>query len=266
MGRRGGRSRSAAKSAASRRNGARGGRPRNIDRFASKIRDVCRRLAPELPAVDPGDLRNLFGKHLTLPMIYADGAALRAARDDYAAGLSALETELPSAVHGLSEAQALDGLRWTNFFLAYQGEDDRVLQAAYAALAARVIEMVAPRWRAPLTPRPPNGRRVRVGFASAFFHVGTCGRYFRSWITDLDHDRFEVFVYHLFPGMDDVASAIARRADCFRSFGGARARPSIVAPAIRADALDALVYPELGMDACSFGLAALRFIRKDIAA
>ena len=79
------------------------------------------------------------------------------------------------------------------------------------------------------------GRRAtrRVGFASAFFHVGTCGRYFRSWITDLDRDRFEVFVYHLFPGLDEVASAIAARADRFRVFGGSRARPSIVAPAIR---------------------------------
>jgi CRISPR-associated protein Csy1 len=216
-------------------------------------------------AVDPSDLRNLFGKHLTLPMIYADGAALRAARDDYAAGLSALGTELPSALHGLSEAQALDGLRWTNFFLAYQGEDDRALQAAYATLAARVIETTAPRWRAPLTPRRPNGRRVRVGFASAFFHVGTCGRYFRSWITDLDRDRFEVFVYHLFPGMDDVASTIEHRADCFRSFGGTRARPSVVAASIRGDALDVLVYPELGMDACSFGLAALRLAPRQYA-
>ncbi|HEY2969522.1 MAG TPA: tetratricopeptide repeat protein [Casimicrobiaceae bacterium] len=216
-------------------------------------------------AVDPNDLRSLFGKHLTLPMIYADGASLRAARDGYTAGLSALEAELPSSLQGISEAQALDGLRWTNFFLAYQGGDDRALQAAYAALAARVIETMAPRWRAPLTPRPSNGRRVRVGFASAFFHVGTCGRYFRSWITDLDRDRFEIFVYHLFPGMDEVASAIERRADCLRSFGGSRARPSTVAPVIRADELDVLVYPELGMDACSFGLAALRLAPRQYA-
>jgi hypothetical protein len=66
MGRRGGRSRSAAKSAASRRNGARGGRPRDIDRFASKIRDVCLRLAPELPAIDAGDLRMIV-RSLLLP-------------------------------------------------------------------------------------------------------------------------------------------------------------------------------------------------------
>jgi hypothetical protein len=57
MGRRGGRSRSAAKRAAARRNGARGGRPRDVDVLARHVRDVCARLAPELPGVDPSNLR-----------------------------------------------------------------------------------------------------------------------------------------------------------------------------------------------------------------
>ncbi len=215
-------------------------------------------------AIDPGDLRNRFGEHLTLPMIYADGAQLASARAGFADGLKALEPELPAAIEGLEEARVLDGLRWSNFFLAYQGEDDRPLQAAYGALAAQVIDTGAPRWRVPLATRSRTPR-TRIGFASAFFHVGTCGRYFKSWITDLDRERFEVFVYHLFPGMDEVSMAIANRAECFRSYGGTRARPSIVAPAIRDDALDVLVYPELGMDSCSFALAALRLAPRQYA-
>ena len=107
---------------------------------------------------------------------------------------------------------------------------------------------------------------MRVGFASAFFHTGTCGRYFKSWITDLDRERFEVFVYHLWPGMDDIAQAIAARADHFRTFAANRSRPSVVAPAIRDDELDVLVYPELGMDVTSFGLAALRLAPRQYAA
>ena len=216
-------------------------------------------------AVDSGDLRGLIGKHLALPIVYPSAEALRAARDEYTSGLAALETELPGAVWGLPEARVLDGLRWSNFFLAYQGLDDCPLQAAYGRLAAGAVEAGAPLWREPVARRPTAGRRVRVGFASAFFHTGTCGRYFRSWITDLDRERFEVFVYHLFPGMDEVASAVASRADSFKSFGGSRARPSVVAREIRTDALDAIVYPELGMDACTFGLAALRLAPRQYA-
>ena len=66
MGRRGGRSRSAAKRAAARRNGARGGRPRDVDVLARRAREVCALLAAELPGVDPGDLR-LIVRCLLLP-------------------------------------------------------------------------------------------------------------------------------------------------------------------------------------------------------
>lgn len=66
MGRRGGRSTSAAKRAASRRNGVRGGRPRDVDLFAREVRAVCVRLAPDLPDIDPGDLR-LIVRSLLLP-------------------------------------------------------------------------------------------------------------------------------------------------------------------------------------------------------
>ncbi len=66
MGRRGGQSRSAAKRAAARRNGARGGRPRDVDLLARKVREVCARLAPQLPELDPGDLQ-LIVRSLLLP-------------------------------------------------------------------------------------------------------------------------------------------------------------------------------------------------------
>jgi hypothetical protein len=66
MGRRGGRSKSAAKRAAARRNGAHGGRPRDVDLFARKVQAACVRLAPQLPDVDAGDLR-LIVRCLLLP-------------------------------------------------------------------------------------------------------------------------------------------------------------------------------------------------------
>ena len=66
MGRRGGLSKSAAKRAAARRNGARGGRPREADLLARKVAKVCARLGPQLPDLDPGDLR-LIVRCLLLP-------------------------------------------------------------------------------------------------------------------------------------------------------------------------------------------------------
>jgi hypothetical protein len=66
MGRKGGQSRSAAKRAASRRNGARGGRPRSVDVFARTVSETCAALAPQLPQIEPGDL-HLIVRCLLLP-------------------------------------------------------------------------------------------------------------------------------------------------------------------------------------------------------
>ena len=217
-------------------------------------------------ATDPLDLRATMGSLLTLPMIYADAGALVTARAAFRQGLDALTREFDVLVGGLSETQVLDGLRWNNFFLAYQGQNDRALQHDYATFAARAVDARAPQWRAPMAPRRRSGARIRVGFASAFFHVGTVGRYFCSWVTELDRAHFEVFIYHLFPGIDEVAAAIQNRADQFRTFGGSRVRPSVVAPVIRADELDVLIYPELGMDVTSFALATLRLAPRQYAA
>ena len=161
--------------------------------------------------------------------------------------------------------ELLDGLQWSNFFLAYQGDDDRPLQARYAAFAARAIDRVNPAWRAPMASREVSGRRIRIGFASAFLHFGTVGQYFHSWITRLDRQAFEVFYYQLRPSDDSVIAAIRTRADRHRLCAGMNALPSRVAPVIRSDALDVLVYPELGMDATSFALAALRLAPRQYA-
>ncbi len=66
MGRKGGSSRSAAKRVAARRNGALGGRPRSVEVFARKVREICGDLGPKVPEVDPGNLR-LIVRCLLLP-------------------------------------------------------------------------------------------------------------------------------------------------------------------------------------------------------
>jgi len=201
---------------------------------------------------DPRMLRASIGRALVLPMVAESAQALREARGTYDEGLASLERTLPARAGGMSLAALQDELRWTNFLLAYQGEDDRALQARYGRLLERMLAPVAP----PLPQRTSRGGRVKVGFASVFFRDGTAGRYFERWITDLPPDVFEVFVYHLVPGVDALGRRIAERADHMRHFP--RWRPSQVAPQILADALDVLVYPELGMGAVTFALAASR--------
>ncbi len=218
--------------------------------------EAAARAYAEAERRDPRLLRALFGRHLALPMVPAGADEVARSRQRYAAGLAAIEAELPARVARLSAEALVDELRWTNFLLAYQGEDDRELQVRFAGIVARAIDAADPALRAPMPHRYRGTRRLRVGFVSAFFREGTVGRYFERWIIDLPRDAFEVCVYHLQPGEDAVAQRLAARADRFRRCP--RFRPSQVAAAVREDAPDVLVYPELGMDATTFAVAALR--------
>ena len=79
-----------------------------------------------------------------IPESAGDVAAARAA---YANGLAAVERAAPARARRARPATALlDELRWTNFLLAYQGEDDRALQARFASMVARLLDARAPAW------------------------------------------------------------------------------------------------------------------------
>lgn len=207
-------------------------------------------------ARDPLLLRALFGEHLTLPMLPASAAAVVAARAAFVAGLSRVERDAPARAAALRPDRLLDELRWVNFLLAYQGGDDRPLQVRYANMVAGLLRTKAPEWVERKPPRVRAATRIRIGFVSTFFRDSTAGRYFEHWITDLPRAGFEVFVYHLLPGTDALAQRIAVRADHFRHCPSWR--PSQVAPRLRADTLDVIVYPELGMGMVPFALAGLR--------
>ncbi len=212
----------------------------------------ARRVYVEAARRDPRMLRAWMGQHLLLPQTYQDSADVDTSRDAYAAGLTILERGLPEVAVDMRFDARLDSLRWSNFLLAYQGRDDRELQQRYGRMLAGILAPGAP--AAPLA--RARGQRIRIGFVSAFFRESTVGHYFLSWITDLPRAVFDVHVYHLHGSDDPLVQRLRAAADVFRDCP--RLMPSRVAQMIRADALDVLVYPELGMDATTFVLGALR--------
>ncbi|MCC7114693.1 MAG: tetratricopeptide repeat protein [Burkholderiales bacterium] len=215
---------------------------------------------------DPGLLRARLGAELTLPMVPASAAAIAETRERYARGLDRLAGELPALASALPAARVIDELRWTNFLLAYQGEDDRELQSRYGDLVAATLAAArgaVPRCGDPRPGASGAGSRRRVAFVSAFFRDGTVGRYFESWITGLDPRRHEVAVHHLAAGEDALTARLRAHADSFVAHGASP--PSRIAADIVARAYDVIVYPELGMDAATFALASLRLAPRQVA-
>jgi protein O-GlcNAc transferase len=206
-----------------------------------------------LAGAHPESFRAALGANLLLPRVYESDAHLEEARARYASGLERVLEGVERYRFATPEA-ALAQSRWVNFYLAYQGRDDRELQHRYGEVLRRVLQPALPAFFEPR--RVPSRQRLRIGFLSHFFYNCVVGRYFASWITDLDKSRFESFVYYSNETMADDTRSIASAAEAFRQVSGWPL--AAIARRVIADELDVLVYPELGMHPETFALAALR--------
>jgi predicted O-linked N-acetylglucosamine transferase (SPINDLY family) len=204
---------------------------------------------------------------------------VRAAGEDPAAGRARFETEVRAL---LAEAEAGPVARPEEavgaaqpFYIAYQAQNNVEPLRAYGALCARLMAQweqgqaalaqgeegaqgapgAAPDAAAALSAgaAPP---RVRVGIVSShLFAHSVWQAIVRGWVTEIDRTRFELHLFHL-GHTEDAETALAR--SHAQSFVTGELGLAGWVAAIRAARLDVLLYPELGMDAHTPRLAALR--------
>jgi predicted O-linked N-acetylglucosamine transferase (SPINDLY family) len=196
---------------------------------------------------DPSSLAASLGYCLTLPPVYQNEEEIQAFRKRYAQGLESLIENAGLFMKKPAQELVADLAQWGNFYLAYQGQDDRQLQERYSHFLETLLKNAMPEQfesAAPLPERPE--RRTRIGYLSSFLHRCTVGSYFRSWISRIDRQKFEVFVYHTGHFKDDFSAKIAESCDHFAHLAGRGVAE--IARRVRDDRLDVLVYPEVGMD------------------
>lgn len=190
-----------------------------------------------------------------LPVLYETEAEISLRRAQYAMALQGL-----CALAATTPASLADGVGTSQpFFLAYQGQDDRVLQETYGGLITGIMTAAFP--PAALAARPAPGEKIRVGVVSGFFHDHTLWKLFlEGWLQRLDRARFSVFGYHTGAKRDDLTDHAAALCDRFvetRDVGTADAAAGWRREIVR-DRPHVLLYPEIGMDPMAAALAAMR--------
>ena len=147
-------------------------------------------------------------------------------RERFESGLARLHAGV--AAWRQAPSPVLD-LEWSNFLLAYQGENDVTLQRGYSRFLAALLEAAVPGLRQPVEASRDEHGRIRVGFVSSEFRISTVGQYFLRWITDLPRDRFHVSTFHTGAVTDDLTRQFERGSDSFAQVTGNAdvvARPS----------------------------------------
>lgn len=196
----------------------------------------------------------LWHKHLVVPPLYDTPDDITAARQRFSDGLTALiqATDLTTPEGRQSALQGL-GSR-TNFYLAYQGLNDRDLQQRYGAFVQQIMAANYPQWASIELPKRSDSR-IRIGYLSAHFMAHSAAAWARGWLQHRDRTQFEVYCYHIGQRLDYVTKEFHDLSDQFRHLP---ATVDAIAAQIRADQLDVLVFTDLGMEARSTQLAGLR--------
>jgi protein O-GlcNAc transferase len=130
------------------------------------------------------------------------------------------------------------------FYLAYQGENDRDLQALYGAAVCKQARLEYP--DAHLAAPPLFGEPIRVGIISGFFSNHANWRVpIRGWLSQLNREQFKLFGYYV-GNLEDEATAEAERL-CYK-FAKGKGSFNQWRTNILSDKLHVAIYPEIGMD------------------
>ena len=203
--------------------------------------------------LDPTDVTAQIARCMAeLQLSYVDKEEMLACRERYAQRLETLVADYERDPRPEAYAAAIGASQ--PFYLAYQGQNDRDLQARYGRLICRIMADHAPGNSA--LPLPGPGERIRIGIVSGFFRAHSNWKIpIRGWLKSIDRSRFEVVGYYtgtLHDACTEEAEGLCDRfvtgpvgADAWRE-------------AILADQPHVLIYPEVGMDPMAVRLASQR--------
>ncbi|HLG83312.1 MAG TPA: tetratricopeptide repeat protein [Bradyrhizobium sp.] len=185
-----------------------------------------------------------------LPPLYETPAEIDQCRTAYAERLAQLALDVERAGTPARLADEIGAHQ--PFYLPYQGRNDRELQSVYGAI---VCSVMGTRYAAvPLVKTADEP--IRIGIVSAFFRQHSNWKIpIKGWLKMLDRQRFRLFGYHTSSEHDAETEVAAEL--CSRFVTGPRSLDAW-RQAILHDAPHVLIYPEIGMDAVSAQLGALR--------
>jgi protein O-GlcNAc transferase len=194
----------------------------------------------------------------SVPLTQEEALGARATFDSQ---LLQLESWLSSRV--LSESEALAVAQQQFFYLSYEEESNRYLLERYRrASAARLASFERDSAPARLAGGP--ARRFKLGLVSAHVHDHSVyNAIVRGWLQCLDRARFDIRLFSIGATQDACTQEARGLVEHFE----ASARPaSDWAHEIREKELDALIFPEIGMNETTLALATLRLAPRQFAA
>ncbi|PSB13893.1 glycosyl transferase family 1 [filamentous cyanobacterium Phorm 46] len=195
-------------------------------------------------------------KHLTLPIVYDTLDDIQFYKARFVQELDKLiqQTSLQTPESKINTFRGFSS--FTNFYLAYQAHNVVESQSKYANLVHQVMATNYPQWVQPrlMPPLLENGK-IRVGYISSYLHSYSGTLWLTGWLRYCNHKQFEIYCYYTGNDLDPITEQFRQYSTEFRHIPH---NLEAVCQQIIDDKLHILVFPEIGMDAPTIQVAALR--------
>lgn len=210
--------------------------------------------------LNPHDLVAQYALSIAqIPKVYENLGEVNLAREAFSKQLEGLDCDHPPEHSPEKSAAAFSR---HPFYLAYQAHNNEPLLSRYGAICIKQAKLIQREINLKLK-YPSTNEKIRIGIVSNyFFNHPVWHAITKGWIHHLDQNRFEIYLFNTNGLEDDETQAAKLKAhqyiNCGKSVTGAA---EIIAKA----GLNALIFPEIGMDTTSKGLACLRLAPLQIA-
>jgi len=195
-------------------------------------------------------------KHLTLPIVYDTLDEILFYKERFVTELDKLiqQTSLQTPESKINAFRGFSS--FTNFYLAYQAHNVVESQSKYANLVHQVMTANYPQWVQPrqMPPLLENGK-IRVGYVSSYLYAYSGTLWLTGWLRYADTKQFEIYCYYTGNDSDPITEQFRQYSTEFRHIPH---NLEAVCQQIIDDKLHILVFPEIGMDAPTIQVAALR--------
>ncbi len=195
-------------------------------------------------------------KHLTLPIVYDTSDEIQFYKERFVRELDKLiqQTSLQTPESKINAFRGFSS--FTNFYLAYQAYNVVESQSKYANLVHQVMAANYPQLvqARSMPPLQENGK-IRVGYISNYLHSYSGTLWLTGWLRYADTTQFEIYCYYTGNDPDPVTEQFRQYSTEFRHIPH---NLEAVCQQIIDDKLHILVFPEIGMDAPTIQIAALR--------
>jgi predicted O-linked N-acetylglucosamine transferase (SPINDLY family) len=212
--------------------------------------------AQQIARLRPDDAFLQIAPQLVLPLFYNTSEEITEYRKRYLAGYTTLQQQVEQAAAREEPINFHVLGNFTNFYITYQGYNDRDIHAIHGNLRQRLMREGYPQFTQSLPmPAPlPNGK-IRIGYIAEALGNNSETRWAIGWLKNHDRSKFEIYCYSI-NSDDDI------RTEQFRLFCDVFVHlPNdleAICQKIRSDNLHILVYLALGTRVKSLTVASLR--------